>query len=144
MDLTNTARKIPVGPHAPTFPLPASNYKNQPNDIWSAELNVRPPKVNICIPNSPRLLDSPQELGVGSCTFEAMQYSAYRFRLPPTSSMRLVQFKHGQQGQQRYGPQSTRTGLKHPGTLSCCHTYTSSSFPVWSHISISISITQVL
>ena len=49
MDLTNTARKSPVGPHAPTFPLPASNYRNQPNDIWSAELNVRPPKVNICI-----------------------------------------------------------------------------------------------
>src|SRR6185437_863112 len=50
VDLTNTARKSPVGPHAPTFPLPASNYRNQPNDIWSAELNVRPPKVNICIP----------------------------------------------------------------------------------------------
>ena len=43
-------------------------------------------------PNSPRLLDSPQELGAGSCTFEAKQYSAYRFRLPPTSGMRLVQF----------------------------------------------------
>ena len=40
------ACKSPVGPHAPTFPLPASNYRNQPNDIWSAELNVRPPKVN--------------------------------------------------------------------------------------------------
>ena len=62
------------------------------NDIWSAELNVRPSKVNICIPNSPRLLDSPQELGAGSCTFEAKQYSAYRFRLPPTPGMRLVQF----------------------------------------------------
>ena len=84
VDLTNTARKSYVGPHAPTFPLPASNYRNQPNDIWSAELNVRPPKVNICIPNSPRLLDSPQELGAGSCTFEAKQYSAYRFRLRPT------------------------------------------------------------
>ena len=43
-------------------------------------------------PNSPRLLDSPQELGAGSCTFEAKQYSAYRFRLPPTPGMRLVQF----------------------------------------------------
>ena len=42
MDLTNTAHKSPVGPHAPIFPLPASNYKNQPHDIWSAELNVRP------------------------------------------------------------------------------------------------------
>src|SRR6185312_11660400 len=42
--------------------------------------------------NSPRLLDSPQELGAGSCTFEARQYSAYRFRLPPTPGMRLVQF----------------------------------------------------
>ena len=55
-------------------------------------------------PNSPRLLDSPQELGAGSCTFEAMQYSAYRFRLPPTAGMRLVQFKHDQQGQQWHGP----------------------------------------
>ena len=26
----------------------------------------------------------PQELGAGSCTFEARQYSAYQFRLPPT------------------------------------------------------------
>src|SRR6185312_1868791 len=92
MNLTNTASVCPVGPHAQTIPLPASNYRNQPNDIWSAELNVRPPKVNICIPNSPRLLDSPQELGVSSCTFEAKQYSAYQFRLPPTPGMRLVQF----------------------------------------------------
>src|SRR6185503_13457914 len=86
----------------------------------------------------------PQELGAGSCTFEARQYLAYRFRLPPTPGMRLVQFKHDQQGQQRYGPQSTRTGLRHPGTLSCCHTYTLSSFPARSHISMSISTTQVL
>ena len=34
----------------------------------------------------------PQELGTGSCTFEAKQYSAFRFRLPPTPGMRLVQF----------------------------------------------------
>ena len=34
----------------PTIPLPASNYGNQPNDIWSAELNVRPPKVNNASP----------------------------------------------------------------------------------------------
>ena len=34
----------------------------------------------------------PQELGAGSCTFEAKQYSAYRFRLPPTPGMQLVQF----------------------------------------------------
>ena len=101
MDLTNTARKSPVGPHAPTFPLPASNYRNQPNDIWSAELNVRPTKVNICIPNSPRLLDSPQELGVGSCTFEAMQYSAYLFQLPPTPGMRLVLFKLNHRARQQ-------------------------------------------
>ena len=39
---------------------PISNYRNQPNDIWSAELNVRPPKVNICILISPRLLDYPR------------------------------------------------------------------------------------
>src|SRR6185312_6668779 len=82
----------------------------------------------------------PQELGAGSCTFEAKQYSAYRFRLP----MRLVQFKHDQQGQQRYGPQSTRTGLRHPGIMSCYHTYTSSSFPAQSHKSMSISTPQVL
>ena len=49
-------------------------------------------------PISPRLLDSPQELGAGSCTFEARQYSAYRFRLPPTPGMQLVQFKLDQQG----------------------------------------------
>ena len=51
-------------------------------------------------PNSPRLLDSTQELGAGSCTFEARQYSAYRFRLTPTPGMQLVQFKLDQQGQQ--------------------------------------------
>ena len=54
--------------------------------------------------NSPRLLDSPLELGAGSCTFETKQYSAYRFQLPPTPGMRLVQFKHDQQSRQRYGP----------------------------------------
>ena len=37
-------------------------------------------------------------------TIHAKQYSAYRFRLPPTPGMRLVQFKHDQQGQQRLGP----------------------------------------
>ena len=51
---------LPVGLYMPTIPLPISNYRNQPNDIWSAELNVRPPKVNICIPISPRLLDYPR------------------------------------------------------------------------------------
>ena len=126
MNLTNTARKSPVGPHAPTFPLPASNYRNQPNDIWSAELNVRPPKVNICIPNSPRLLDSPQELGAGSCTFEAKQYSAYRFRLPPYSRYAVSTIQSPISTATVTGPYSTRTGLRHPGTLSCCHTYPSS------------------
>src|SRR6185312_5714038 len=91
VDLTNTAHKSPIGPHAPTFPLPASNYRNQPNDIWAAERNVRPPKGNICNPNSPRLLDSPQELGAGFCTFDAKQYSAYWFRLHHPPGMRLVQ-----------------------------------------------------
>jgi len=52
-------------------------------------------------PNSPRLLDSPQELGVDSCTFEAKQYSAYRFRLPPTPGMRLVLFKLNHRARQR-------------------------------------------
>ena len=46
----------------------------------------------------------PQELGAGSCTFEVRQYSAYRFRLPHTPGMRLVQFKHDQQGQTTDGP----------------------------------------
>ena len=54
-----------------------------------------------CIPISPRLLDSPQELGAGSCTFEARQYSAYRFRLPPTPGMQLVQFKLDHRARQR-------------------------------------------
>src|SRR6185503_9883897 len=39
-----------------------------------------------------------------------MWYTAYRFRLPPTSGMWLVLFKLGHQGQQRYGPQSTQAG----------------------------------
>ena len=34
--------------------------QDRPTIIWSAELNVRPPKVNICIPISPRLLDYPR------------------------------------------------------------------------------------
>src|SRR6185437_5231236 len=50
MDITNTARICPVGLYMPTIPLPASNYRNQPNDIWSAEFNVRPPKVNNASP----------------------------------------------------------------------------------------------
>ena len=52
-------------------------------------------------PNSPRLLDSPQELGAGSCTFEAKQYSAYRFRVPPTPGMQLVLFKLNHGARQR-------------------------------------------
>src|SRR6185437_9717916 len=56
-------------------------------------------------PNSPQLLDSPQELGAGSCTFKAKQYSAYRFRLPPTPGMRLVQF-------------NPRSALPHPPVLN--------------------------
>ena len=86
----------------------------------------------------------PQELGAGSYTFEAKQYLAYRFRLPPTTGMQLVQFKHDQQGQQQYGPQSTQTRLRHqepcPVAIPICHHH----FPVRSHISMSISTTQVL
>ena len=40
----------------------------------------------------------PQELGAGSCTFEAKQYSAYRFRLPPTPGMQLVQISKANNG----------------------------------------------
>ena len=65
-------------------------------------------------PNSPRLLDSPQELGASSCTFEAKQYSAYRFRLPPTPGMRLVQFKHDQQGQTTVRSSIDSDGAKTP------------------------------
>ena len=40
--------------------LPRLELQERPTIIWSAELNVRPPKVNISIPNSPRLLDYPR------------------------------------------------------------------------------------
>ena len=46
----------------------------------------------------------PQELGVGSCTFEAKQYSAYRFRLPATPGMRLVQLNPRSALPARTGP----------------------------------------
>ena len=39
---------------------PRLELQDRPTIIWSAELNVRPPKVNICIPISPRLLDYPR------------------------------------------------------------------------------------
>ena len=65
MDLTNTACICPAGLYMSTIPLPASNYRNQPNDIWSAELNVRPPKVNN---TSPFLRDYSTTPGVG-CGF---------------------------------------------------------------------------
>ena len=87
-------------------------------------------------PNSPGLLDSPQELGAGPCTFEVRQYSAYRFRLPPTPGTRLVQFKHDQQGQQRYGPQSTQTRLRHQEPCPVAIPISHHHFPVRSQISI--------
>ena len=82
---------------------------------------------------------------MGSCTFEVRQYSAYRFRLPPTPGMRLVHFKHDQQGQQQYGPQSTQTELKHqepcPVAIPISHIHSS----IRSQISIhSISNTQLM
>ena len=39
---------------------PRLELQDRPTIIWSAELNVRPPKVNICIPISPLLLDYPR------------------------------------------------------------------------------------
>ena len=39
---------------------PRLEIQDRPTIIWSAELNVRPPKVNTCIPVSPRLLDHPR------------------------------------------------------------------------------------
>ena len=82
---------------------PCLELQDCPTIIWSAELNVRPPKLNICIPISPRLLDYPGG-EMESCIFEVRQYSIYQFRLPPTPGIRLVHLKHNQQGRQRYGP----------------------------------------
>ena len=39
---------------------PRLELQDRPTIIWSAELNVRPPKVNACIPISLRLLDYPR------------------------------------------------------------------------------------
>ena len=77
--------------------------QDRPTIIWSAELNVRPLKVNTY---NPFLRDYSTTPGgeMRSCTFEVRQYYAYRFRLPPTPGMRFVHFKHDQQGRQRYGP----------------------------------------
>ena len=89
-------------PRTDLYP-PRLELQDRPTIIWSAELNVRPPKV---IYASPFLRDYSTTPGgeMESYTFEARQYSAYRFRLPPTPGMRLVQFKHDQQSQQRLGP----------------------------------------
>ena len=53
---------------------PLLELQDRPTIIWSAELNVRPLKVNICIPISPRLLDSPYGVVMQFCSFEARQY----------------------------------------------------------------------
>ena len=70
---------------------PRLELQDRPTIIWSAKLNVRPPKV---IYASLFLRDYSTTPGgeMESCTFEARQYSAYRFRLPPTPGIRLVQF----------------------------------------------------
>ena len=79
---------------------PRLELQDRPTIIWSAELNMRPPKV---IHASTFLCDYSTTPGgeMESCTFETRQYQAYRFRLPPTPSMRLVQFKLDQQARQR-------------------------------------------
>ena len=53
---TQKPRRTPCTDLSP----PCLELQDRPTIIWSAELNVRPPKVNICIPISPRLLDYPR------------------------------------------------------------------------------------
>ena len=53
---THKPRRTTRTNHSP----PRLELQDRPTIIWSAELNVRPPKVNICIPISPRLLDYPR------------------------------------------------------------------------------------
>ena len=96
---TRMPRRTTRTNHSP----PCLELQDRPTIIWSAELNMRPPKV---IHASLFLCDYSTTPGgeMESCTFETRQYSAYRFRLPHTPGIRLVQFKHDQQDQQRLGP----------------------------------------
>ena len=52
---------------------PRLELQDRPTIIWSAELNVRPPKVNTCIPFRRDYLTTPGG-EMGSCTFEVRQY----------------------------------------------------------------------
>ena len=92
MDLTNTARKSPVGPHAPTFPPPRLELQKPAQRHMVSRAQRETTKSKHMLPQFSATTRLPQELGAGSCTFEAKQYSAYRFRLPPTPGMQLVQF----------------------------------------------------
>jgi hypothetical protein len=53
---THKPRRTTRTNHSP----PHLELQDRPTIIWSAELNVRPPKVNTCIPISPRLLYYPR------------------------------------------------------------------------------------
>src|SRR6185312_14753325 len=62
-----------------------------------------------------------------------MWYTAYRFRLPPTSGMWLVLFKLGHQGQQRYGPQSTQAEVHFFSSIPTHSRPVSNSFYLSTH-----------
>ena len=102
-DLTTQGGPNQHGTHKPrqttrtNISPPRLELQDRPTIIQSAKLNVRPPKINMY---NTFLRDYSTTPGgeMGSCTFEVRQYSAYRFRLPPTPGMRLVHFKHDQQG----------------------------------------------
>jgi len=59
--------------HTNLSPPPPLELQDRPTIIWSAELNVRPPKVNTY---NPFLRDYSTTPGgeMGSCTFEVRQY----------------------------------------------------------------------
>ena len=71
---------------------PRLELQDRPTIIWSAEPYERPPKVKHA---SPILRGHSTTLrgGKESCTFEVRQYSAYRFWVPPTPGMWLVQYQ---------------------------------------------------
>ena len=76
--------------HTNLFP-PRLELQDRPTIIWSAELNVGPQKINTYNPFLRDYLTTPGG-EMRSYTFEVRQYYAYRFRLPHTPGMRLVQF----------------------------------------------------
>ena len=137
------ARKSPVGPHVPTFPLPASNYRNQPNDIWSAKLNVRPPKVNNA---SPFLHDYSTTSGVGCGFLYFRSKSVLDLPVSTTSYSRhavsTIQspISTADNGRSLIDTDGTKT-TRNPVLLPYLYIIT---IPIRSSISISTSISHVL